>query len=308
MIIHLLDIICKYANCKKFATLGLCEFSNWNNYFKNRYIENQLEINCCVNDNTFVSDDSEYLDYWFHNTKRIYLIKNNFLTYVFWRACKKNWLSLVKFLHININNYDKQQGILCAMEENNFIVVKYLISINTKLPSGTIDIAIDNCNFDAVVYFYNNFPVEYRKEICNNTTGPLHLVKFLHETGAKYCNHSLYWAVYHGNIDVVNYLYSIGLGYKNTNTTECAIRTGNLDMIIYLYSINELFSLRSIELACEKNKSSEENHIQIIKYLNSIKIKCINRKPAIKIAMENGFSKVVKYLRSKEFITANKQL
>lgn len=138
------------------------------------------------------------------------------------------------------------------------------------------------CTGTNIVQYSHNNAVYYAAE-----NGHLDIVKYLHEIGCPWNNHTYYCAVTGGNLEIIKYLHENDCPWSES-TCSNAVYHGHMEILKYLHDNGCPWDKNSCSFAAMKG------HLNILQYLHENG--CPWNEDIVEYAICNGHLDIIQYL------------
>jgi ankyrin repeat protein len=205
------------------------------------------------------------------------------------------------FLSLNekrIENYWVKNRIRNLIKYKDFQGVEYLVKnrkmdlnieeggdypIITAIYEGNLEMVKLLYSLGADLYIDNNYPIQFASDSNN-----LDILKYFIETAkvniSTLQNYSIDFSSGHGYLEMVKYLYSLGLNITK-DALEWASRDGKLDIVKYLVSQGDFTKDQILEAIYEAYRGAHLDIVQFLAFTEGIEIDDI---PLINNENDNG--------------------
>jgi ankyrin repeat protein len=174
-------------------------------------------------------------------------------------ASKNGCMQLTEYLY-NIGIDCIKDVIDYAVNKEDGITIKYLYDKYKKCYTKSMYTAAENSNLEILQYLHNTVGVQYNTQVAIIAArkGHIDIIKLIDK---RFIDHDVVCkAVEYGHVNIVEYLFTIGIDCSNTMDT--AIMYYNMDMIDYLVSIGNNIPKCIAKLCKISNNTELSNYIE----------------------------------------------
>jgi ankyrin repeat protein len=162
----------------------------------------------------------------------------------------------------NLNNYTEQEEVIIswAVETNKLDIIKELFKKDNSFNEVLLDNSIHAKNIKLVKFFVENGAIVNNKKIKPS--------KRNNKSWSSYAQPThLFWALYNGNLDIIDYLIENGADIKHDNYRDLGACQFKLDVLKHLINKKYIEDMDNKEIYNILSLAISNNNIEMIDYL-----------------------------------------